>query len=68
MLNIYKIKKLACAHRNEIMSLHNCILNQKIGLKTSYSALQKYSPPLNFSTFCHILTTNVNVFYWDFMW
>lgn len=30
MLNIYKIKKLACAHRNEIVSLHNCILNQKI--------------------------------------
>ena len=33
-----------------------------------YSALQKYSPPLNFATFCHILTTNVHVFYWDFMW
>ena len=33
-----------------------------------YSALKKYSPPLNVSTFCHVLTTNVNVFYWDFMW
>ena len=30
--------------------------------------LEKYSNPLNCSTFCHIPTTNVNVFYWDFMW
>ena len=38
------------------------------GWMGGYSALQKYSPPLNFSTFCHILTTDVNVLYWDFMW
>ena len=34
----------------------------------TYSGLQNYSPSLNFYTFCHILTTHVNVFYSDFIW
>ena len=33
-----------------------------------YSGLQKYSYPLNFSTFCHVTATNINRFYWNFMW
>ncbi|KAL4000587.1 olfactory receptor [Sarotherodon galilaeus] len=30
-----------------------------------YSGLQKYSAPLNFSTFCHITATNMNQCYWN---
>ena len=38
------------------------------GTHTDFNiGLQKYSPPLNFSTFCHVLTTNINVFCWDFI-
>ncbi len=32
-----------------------------------YSALHKYSSPLNFPTFCHVTPTKLNVFYWGFM-
>ncbi|MED6289381.1 hypothetical protein CHARACLAT_002180 [Characodon lateralis] len=31
------------------------------------TAMQKYSFPLNLSTFCHAVATNFNIFYWDFI-
>ena len=36
--------------------------------KAMYSGLQKYSYPLKCSTFCHVTTTSVHLFYLDFMW
>ena len=36
--------------------------------RDSEATVTVLAPPLKFSTFCHVLATNVNVFYWDFMW